>query len=181
MKKFQYLALIVLMSTASQSFAKTGTVIFNGEVTAETCTANVNGTGGAANTVTLPTVALGSLATANSTAGDTQFGIKIVNAANKTCDVKNTVSGIYFEPSSLQVNSAGRLNNSDATGATGVQIRLLNNAKQPIDLTKNYGAQEASTVNNDDVFNYYAQYYATGITATAGKLVSEVDFTIIYK
>lgn len=172
--------MVALLATASQSFAKSGTVSFSGEVSAETCTAEVDGATGESKVVTLPRVSLSSLSNANETAADTQFGIKIIAASGNKCDVENTVSGIYFEPSSQFINANGRLNNADASGAKNIELRLLTNNKQPIDLTKNYGAQESSQI-NQSIFNYYAQYFASSDAATAGSLSSQVDYTIVYK
>lgn len=180
MKNFQYLALIMLMGAASQSFAMTGIVQFSGEISSETCTAEVGSAGTETAVVNLPKVALGSLSSVGTTAADTKFSIKIVASGGGDCDIENTVSGIYFEPNSQQINNDGRLNNTAADGAKDIELRLLNNIKQPINLTKNYGDQESSAI-SENVFNYYAQYYAASDAATAGKVVSEVNYTIVYK
>ncbi|PRE84487.1 fimbrial protein, partial [Burkholderia gladioli] len=58
-------------------FAADGTITFMGNVTAQTCTINGNGSGSKNFTVTLPTVSASSLATAGATAGATPFNIAL--------------------------------------------------------------------------------------------------------
>lgn len=187
MKIVQILAMVTALISASQSFAeKTGTLRFQGEIMNETCATDVSGSSstasGASGTVTLPKVSIASLAKVANTAGDTSFNITLKGANGEACDIANTVQGIYFEQNSKQVNADGRLNSTGL--AKGFDIRLLTNDKTPINLMLNAGAQQASSLEGNS-YKYYAQYYATAKAEDEGiklgTILSEVDYTIIYK
>lgn len=187
MKKLSILIATTAILAASNSFAKSGSVNFVGEITQETCVATVTPGGGSAvaSDVTLPKVGLGSLNTVGNTVGSTEFFITIKSADEAECDLAATVSGIYFEAGSENVNSEGRLNNtsvaSEGEGAKNVNIQLLTDKKTVIDLTKGSASQEKSGLNETTgVLQYYAQYYAAG-SVKAGDVTSNVDYTISYK
>ena len=187
MKKLSILIATTAIFAASNSFAKSGSVNFVGEITQETCIATVtsNSGGTEASDVNLPKVGLGSLSTVGSTVGSTGFFITIKSADAEECDLATTVSGIYFEPGSENINLEGRLKNisiaSDGEGAKNVNIQLLTDKQTVIDLTKGAINQEKSELNKiTGVLRYYAQYYAAG-PVKAGDVTSNVDYTISYK
>ena len=177
MKIIKILIASTAFIAASQAFATTGMVRFSGQVIDETCVAGVNTSSSATRSVILPSVNPPTLSTIGSTVGDTAFNITITSAENEKCDVTTKVAGIYFEPNNPSLHADGRLKNRG--DAQNVEVRLLSNEKRPINLTENRGTQQSTKV-MDSTYKYYAQYYSAG-AATAGDVVSDVNYTIIYK
>lgn len=176
MKKIQLgLAIIGLGLASSAVLAADGTVTINGKVIDQTCT--VGGTTGNY-TVTLPTAAKSSLATANATTGDTKFTINLTN-----CPAGDV--GIYYDNTNANINTAGRLNNTVTTGgATNVNIQLLNSAKAVIDLTKDMTGQslvstKIATAGGAANIDFYARYFATA-AATAGNVSTTATYSVVY-
>lgn len=174
------LSLCILSMCASSAFAVDGTITFNGKITDSTCAVSVNGMG-AFGDVTLPTVSAGTLYSTGSTAGRTPFNISLENCSGTALKTATT----YFEPGAYVDLTNNRLNIDNAAGsAKNVQIELLNSNLDTIAV----GAPSASGQNDIPVdisgktgmLNYFAQYYATGVT-TAGSVLSQVDYTIAYE
>ena len=158
--------------------ASSGTISFTGSVNAETCAAVVNNSSADA-TVTLPAVPASSLSAAGATAGSTAFTINLTG-----CDAANTKTRAYFEAGG-QVNSTGRLNNSAASGATNVELELLDvDDNNSAIVAGDYASQSTTGTTVDassgtGTLNYAVRYYATGV-ATAGAVTSSVTYSIIY-
>ncbi|MDM0031934.1 fimbrial protein [Variovorax sp. J22P271] len=179
----QFLAALAVAGTALVSQLASaadngdGTITFKGNITAQTCTINGNGSGAKDFTVTLPTVAVTTLSTAGQTAGRTPFTIALTN-----CTPDSGNARAYFEPGVTTDGVTGNLK-LDAGGATNVQIGLLNG-----DLTEiKAGFAEASQNSKSAPISagsatlpYFAQYVSTG-TATAGAADSSVMYTIVYQ
>lgn len=173
MKKI-ILAASALALGSVAAHAADGTVTINGMVTDQTCEVSANSKD---ITVTLPTVGVGSLATAGTTAGRTPFTINLENC--KAGDVS-----AFFETGGNVDAASGRLNNIG--GASNVQVQLLSDSSVVIPVLAN--ATQApvttkATVANDGgsaALNYYAEYYATG-AATAGDVATSVQYTINYQ
>ena len=85
---------LLLAGFAAQAQASDGTITFNGNVTAQSCTPAISG-GTANGTVNLPTVSAKSLATATTTAGTTQFSITLSG-----CSAAATQAAAWFEAGS---------------------------------------------------------------------------------
>lgn len=173
MKKI-ILAASALALGSVAAHAADGTVTINGKVTDQTCEVSANSKD---ITVTLPTVGVGSLATAGTTAGRTPFTINL-----EKCKAGQVSA--FFEPGGNVDAASGRLNNTG--GASNVQVQLLSDSSVVIPVLAN-AAQAAvttkATVANDGeaaALNYYAEYYATG-AATAGKVATSVQYTINYQ
>lgn len=173
MKKI-ILAASALALGSVAAHAADGTVTINGKVTDQTCEVSANSQD---ITVTLPTVGVGSLATAGTTAGRTPFTINLENC-------KAGQVSAFFEPGGNVDAASGRLNNTG--GASNVQVQLLSDSSVVIPVLAN-AAQAAvttkATVANDGeaaALNYYAEYYATG-AATAGNVATSVQYTINYQ
>ena len=176
----KFLAALAIASTALVSqFASAngdGTITFNGNITAQTCTINGNGSGAKDFLVTLPPVSVTTLANAGQTAGRTRFTIALTN-----CTPDSGNAHTYFEPGITTDAATGYLK-LDAGGATNVQIGLLNG-----DLTEIKAGFPDSAQNSKPApisagsatLPYFAQYVSTG-TATAGAANSSVMYTIIY-
>jgi major type 1 subunit fimbrin (pilin) len=174
------IALIAALSVAaiSQANAADGTITINGEVTDKTC--DIVTPQGKDFTVTLPTVSKQTLAAKGEVAGRTPFAINLSNCSEGKV-------ATYFEPGSTVDFASGRLNNQATGGATNVQIQLLgeNNQFLPVLAAGANGAQSNSqwvdVVDGGSAdLNYYAEYYATD-AATAGKVTTSVQYTIIYQ
>ncbi|WP_233635337.1 fimbrial protein [Burkholderia gladioli] len=177
--------LIAGAATASQvAFAADGTITFSGNVTAQTCTINGNGSGSKNFPVTLPTVSASSLATAGATAGATPFNIALTACTPTTGT--NAVKAVhaYFEAGPTIDTTTGNLILASG-GATNVEIQLLNAADQSaVKLGQADASQNSKPVNVSTggaaTLQFYAQYYATG-AATAGAANSSVMYTIAYQ
>ncbi|MFP3888943.1 MAG: fimbrial protein [Ralstonia sp.] len=174
------LATLGAMPAAAQ--ASDGTITFKGTVAGTSCTISVDG-GGASNTVTLPTVQTGSLASAGTTAGARTFTIGLTKcAAGEGAKVAGAARA-FFEMGS-NVDDNGRLNNIAATSPAGnVQVELLDassnvinigNASQRVD-----GAQKTSIVDGAATMTYQARYYATA-AASAGDVETSVTYSVDY-
>lgn len=173
MKKI-ILAASALALGSVAAHAADGTVTINGKVTDQTCKVSANSKD---ITVTLPTVGIGSLATATTTAGRTPFTINLENC-------KAGQVSAFFETGGNVDAASGRLNNTGA--AKNVQVQLLSdssvvipvlaNAAQAPVTTKATVAKDADSA----ALNYYAEYYATG-AATAGNVATSVKYTINYQ
>ncbi|ATP09335.1 type 1 fimbrial protein [Aeromonas salmonicida] len=178
-------AAVVMIFAPTVTLAADGKVTFNGEIITNTCTvisADKN------KTVTLPTVQVSALSTANQTAGTTPFTIGLENCVNSDVSV-------YFEPNEY-VSTEGRLKNSipanpdPAGGAGNVDIELLNNNHGVINLANQTinpatgqvtggNSTVVTPVNGSATLPFYARYFATD-AAEAGKVSSYVNFTIVY-
>lgn len=173
MKKI-ILAASALALGSVAAHATDGTVTINGKVTDQTCKVSANSKD---ITVTLPTVGVGSLATAGTTAGRTPFTINLENC-------KAGQVSAFFETGGNVDAASGRLNNTG--NASNVQVQLLSdssvvipvlaNAAQAPVTTKATVAKDADSA----ALNYYAEYYATG-AATAGDVATSVKYTINYQ
>lgn len=173
MKKI-ILAASALALGSVAAHAADGTVTINGKVTDQTCKVSANSKD---ITVTLPTVGVGSLATAGTTAGRTPFTINLENC-------KAGQVSAFFETGGNVDAASGRLNNTG--NASNVQVQLLSdssvvipvlaNAAQAPVTTKATVAKDADSA----ALNYYAEYYATG-AAKAGDVATSVKYTINYQ
>lgn len=173
MKKI-ILAASALALGSVAAHAADGTVTINGKVTDQTCKVSANSKD---ITVTLPTVGVGSLATAGTTAGRTPFTINLENC-------KAGQVSAFFETGGNVDAASGRLNNTGTAGNVQVQllsdssvvIPVLANAAQAPVTTKATVAKDADSA----ALNYYAEYYATG-AAKAGDVATSVQYTINYQ
>jgi len=175
------IAILGLCTSSSIVFAADGTINFEGKLVKSTCVPVVTDPNNPIPTVSLPILSIGELNAPAKTAGAERFTIQLQDADGGTCTATEAggLSGQpYFEPESEKVNENGRLiNTGDA--ATNVDIQLLNNNKEPINLSTTSNEQIASE-NVGNTFTYYAQYYATA-AADAGDVKASVSYTIVYK
>ena len=185
MKKYSkgtasFVAMMMLSPVAAQ--AADGKVTFNGEVIDNTCTVKNKD-----KTVTLPTVQRSALSSSGETAGVVPFTIDLTS-----CTPGTDVS-VYFEKDQF-VSTEGRLKNtlSDGTEAENVDVELLNTRFTAINLAESPTIAADGTVARPSVIPvavaeqdgsaslpFYARYYATD-AATAGKVATYVNFTVVY-
>lgn len=181
MKKLAIVAALatVFGSMGMAQAASTGTITFNGELTATTCDVSVDNQAADA-TITLPTVGTNQLAAAGATAGNTGFSM----ALSKCAGTLKTASA-FFEPGSSVDLVTGRLKNMTGTATNvGLQLRDGSSASQAV--IKAGNASQVTNTSYVDISTgsanlpYAVEYYANGAT-TAGTVVSNVVYSIQYK
>lgn len=181
MKKLTIVASLIAVfgSVGMAQAASTGTITFNGELTANTCDVVVDGQQADA-TVILPTVSTSQLQTATRTAGDTGFVMALSNCAGTL----ETASAFFQAGASVDAVT-GRLLNTTG-GATNVSLQLLD-ASSPTQAVIKAGSQDQVTaMTYQDVTGgsatlpYIVRYYAEAPT-TAGTVVSNVVYSIQYQ
>lgn len=181
-KALLFTAVAALPFVAPAAHAYDGQINFNGELVAQTCTIDVNGTvTPAAATVVLPTVSTGTLTAAGQTTGQTGFQI---NLANCTGPAKSAAS--FFESGPTVDLASGNLKTQTGTGAaTNVQLQLVDGSngsaiKAGDSLQRLTTTHVAFDGSGNAKLPYAVQYYATGAT-TAGTVNSSVTYSIDYQ
>lgn len=172
-KAFTIITTGMVLSTAAIA---DNTIRFQGEVAAQTCSININGSASSP-LVLLPTVATSSLAATGSTAGQTPFTISLTGC---TAPTEATAVSTVFVGNNL--TEAGRMVNTGT--ATNVSLQLVDPASPttPLDLTGQMGAPglslaiDATTASHD----FAVQYYAEG-AATPGSVLSSVQYSVSYQ
>jgi major type 1 subunit fimbrin (pilin) len=172
----------ILTSAALASpfaFAVDGTITITGNVTAQTCTINGNGSGSNNFTVPLISVPTSALATAGQPAGATPFTIALTACTPASGNVHT-----FFEPGPTVDTATGNLIIATG-GATNVEIGLLNGSDStPIKLGAADASQNSKSVaigtDGTATLPYIAEYIATG-AATAGAANTSVMYTLIYQ
>lgn len=182
MKKLTIVASLVAAfgSMGMAQAASTGTITFNGELTATTCNVVVDGQDANA-IVTLPTVGTNQLTAPSNTAGDTGFVMALTECAGP-----QSYAAAYFEAGASVDLSTGRLNNLTAGEAQNVSLQLLdaNNATPTVinignqDQTTSAGFKDISGTTAN--LSYIVRYYAEGAT-TPGLVNSNVVYSIQYQ
>ncbi|NML29904.1 fimbrial protein [Paraburkholderia antibiotica] len=176
-RSLAFAAIAAAVGFPAASYAADGTITFNGNITAQTCTISGNG-GGPNFTVTLPTVSTSALSADGSTAGRTPFNIALTN-----CSPDSGTALTYFEPGATVDTATGRLLN--ATGsASNVEIGLLNQDYSSIQLgaaQTSQNSQSATISGGAATLDYFAQYVATGGAAGAGSVNTTTLYSIVYQ
>ncbi|MGL4726471.1 MAG: fimbrial protein [Scandinavium sp.] len=173
-------ALLAVLSAAAMSAQaeSTGTITFNGELTATTCDANVDGQGADA-TIVLPTIGTNQLTAAGDTAGRTGFNINLSNCAGTL----QTASAFFQAGSSVDLPT-GHLKNMTGD-ATNVSLQLREESASESVIQAGNSNQTANATYYDISSGsadlpYAVEYFADGAT-TAGTVVSDVVYSIQYK
>lgn len=171
---------VLLAAAATQSaFASDGTINFNGELVASTCTVNVNGTvGPTAATVTLPKVSAAQLKTAGAVAGQTGFNVTL-----SACTGTSTKAAAFFEAGAGVDPLTQNLKVSG--GATNVQLQLVDATNGNVIKAGDFSQATLTTkvtknATGNTILPYAVQYISTGV-ATAGLVNSTVTYSITYE
>lgn len=181
MKKLTIVAsLIAVFGTVGMAqAASTGTITFNGELTANTCDVKIDDQNENA-TVILPTVSTSQLQTATFTAGDTNFVMALSN-----CSGTLETASAYFQAGASVDAVTGRLRNTTG-GATNVSLQLLD-ASSPTQAVIKAGSPEQvgamtykTVTGGSTTLPYIVRYYAEAPT-TAGTVISNVVYSIQYQ
>ncbi|MFO2463024.1 type 1 fimbrial protein [Pseudomonas sp. 15FMM2] len=177
--KARALAVLVAATATSAAMAADGTINFNGELVAETCTVAVNGAAADGTVVTLPTLSTSVLASAGKVAGATGFNIQL-----SKCSATLKTASAFFESGANVDPKSGNLITKGAAG--NVQLQLLDGVTGLAIKAGDTGqVSSTSRINIDPValtaeLPYAVQYYAQGVT-TPGKLNSAVTYSINYQ
>lgn len=161
--------------------AQSGTITFNGQITATTCDITWPGSGGDAKDpiVTLPTVPTTALANAGNTAGKQTVSL-VIGGSDTQCTSGN--AAIELNPNRDANQSNGFLNNLiDAVsgGAENVQVALRDDKDAPINIATPWRSAEIDLSSTQQI-DFAAEYRASG-TAGAGQVNASVGYTIDYK
>lgn len=164
----------------SPAHAYSGTITFNGKVTAQTCSINGNSAVPVDFTVALPTVSASTLKTPGSTAGRTMFTLQLSACTPTSGNVQ-----AYFESGPTTDTTTGNLILDNISGsADNVQIALLNADGTPIKAGFAPGSQGTNPVSIDATGNatltYGAQYVAVKGAAQGGTATTRVVYTLVY-
>ncbi|PII48843.1 fimbrial protein [Klebsiella quasipneumoniae] len=181
MKKFVLIAsmAVVFGSVGMVQAVSTGTITFNGKLTANTCDVVIDGQSPNA-TVVLPTEGISLLNSAAKTAGETGF----VMALNNCSGTLKTASA-FFESGASVDPVTGRLKNMSGT-ATNVSLQLLDasSTSRAVIQAGNQSQVSGTTYVNvsSGIANlpYAVRYYAEAPT-TAGTVISNVVYSIQYQ
>ncbi|HCR1139897.1 TPA: type 1 fimbrial protein [Klebsiella aerogenes] len=180
MKKAMIIAAIAAAVgfTGMAQAASTGTITFNGELTANTCDANVDGQGPDA-TIILPTVGTNQLTTAAQTAGRTGFNINLSSCAGTL-----QTASAFFEAGSSVDLTTGHLKNVGGTATNvSLQLREESGSEAVIEAGNSNQTTNATYVDvssGSADLPYSVEYFADG-TTTAGTVISNVVYSIQYK
>ncbi len=172
-------ALALQVMSAGTQAASTGTITFNGELTANTCDVIVDNQAKDA-TIVLPTISTSQLTAAAQVAGRTGFNMALSNCAGTL-----KTAAAFFEAGATVDPVTGRLKNTATTGgATNVSLQLLDGANSSVIAAGNSNQTTKNTYVNVATgtasLPYAVQYYADGAT-TAGTVKSSVVYSIMYK
>ncbi|MCS2169597.1 type 1 fimbrial protein [Scandinavium sp. TWS1a] len=176
---------ILLGASVSADAASTGTITFNGELTDSTCEVTVDGQGADA-TVTLPTVSINELTSSGQVTGRTAFNLQLSDCVVGTSGGQSKVSAFFQTGATVDQNS-GRLLNTATTGATLVDLQLLDgsNSDSVINVGSTDQVSDMTYVDIDQTAGtatlpYAVEYYANGQT-TPGVVASSVVYNLQYK
>jgi type 1 fimbria pilin len=153
----------------SAAFGSTLSISAGTTVALPTCTINSDSQNLA---VSLPGITANTLTGKGSSTGLTAFNINLTcqNGANLSVTMTSTQS---TTPAGVMTNATGR------NTATGVGVQLLDQNQDPI--VWNSAQPVVSASSSAISLPYYAQYYQTTNTVTAGSVSAKVTFTVNYQ
>jgi major type 1 subunit fimbrin (pilin) len=175
---------VALVVLSGHAMASDGTISFTGSVDASTCTISTSGTAGSFS-VLLPKISTQTLNASGKTGGDTAFEIRLTGCSDLSGSIQSN-----FEASTGVDVPSGRLINTAASGASNIQIQLLNASNGTPILAGNALASQNSLgatltssggtgATGSATLRYFARYYATG-AATAGPVTSQVTYSLVF-
>lgn len=161
--------------------AQSGTITFNGQITATTCQVTWPGSTGTATDpiVTLPTVPTTALSGAEGkTAGKTPIALTI--GADGTCAA--SVAAIELNPNRDANQANGYLDNELTSGnAVGVQVALRDASDNPILIDTPWRSAEVAIGATGARIDFAAEYRASAASVDPGQVSASVGYTIDYK
>jgi len=176
------LSTVLALGAVGTASAQSGTITFNGNVTATTCEVQFPGNGGAVSdpTVTLPIVTAASLSQPGIAAGRKPVMIQI-GTSTAPCSIGNTVA-LELNPTRNAQLTEGRLTNLAPvdSAATNVVVALRDANDAEIDLRVPWQSARETFDNGIATIAFSGEYYATG-AATAGEVTANVQYTLDYQ
>ncbi|MBB4868263.1 major type 1 subunit fimbrin (pilin) [Pseudomonas nitritireducens] len=162
-----------------QAFAaapQTGVINITGKVTETSCVLDSSATN---IDVKLPAVDKDLLVAAQSSTGRTGFAMQVTGCSD---GVKVSAA---FVPDS-HVDAYGNLKNSAASGASDVQVQLLDQNQTAININTDDATSQlarAVTVSGSTpvTLQYYAQYYSQAGSAGAGDVAAMANYQLTYE
>ncbi len=171
------LSVTMALGAVSSAHAQSGTITFNGEVTATTCDVTINGAAGTDGTVTLPTVATASLA-AGSSSGKTPVTVH-VGGSGAQCTSGSVA--LELNPSrNAQVSNGRLMNLAAASPAANVVVGLRDSSDRLIDVTTPWTSERVNLTAGGADVAFAGEYYADGADAGAGNVSANVEYTLDY-
>jgi major type 1 subunit fimbrin (pilin) len=151
-----------------------GTITVNGMLRTGTCNVSVGG-GGANATIVLPPQKASDLSGAGQIAGKSPFRLSL-----DSCHLGGEGKVyVYFHNDQASLDPSGRLNNiSSGSPAGNIQLEVLNSTGGALNLKatenlQNAGPPQSPSVGAGAAFDYFIQYYATGVS-TPGTVSSSL-------
>lgn len=182
--KYNKVSSLIIASIISSSAMAADTITFEGEVTSQTCTVDVNGQTNSY--VMLPSVSLsefGDELANGQTAGSTPFTVSISNCVAPTDAAQNIATRFLGYDVDAASGVMGNRATADAASGFGIQLTttsdggeavVLNGATNVAGLTLDVGATSAS-------HEFGARYYVLDSTsATAGAVTAVAEYTVSY-
>ena len=173
-----FIASGIAMVLTQPAFADSAnTITFKGEVTEQTCEVTVNGVN-ARPVVLLPSVAKSELAAAASSAGLTTFTLGVTGCTTDTdaLDIKTVF---------IANNMTDRGNLANTGSAQNVELQLMTDSAgtTAIDLrdAQPVGGISVAAGQTSGEHDYAVQYFSPAGGATAGTVVSAVQYAITYQ
>lgn len=167
---------LAVVGCSSAAMAYDVKLFVDGELVASTCKID-DGTAEQVKRVALPKVSTSSLRNAASFSGRMPVTFKI-----SECETETSAAGVHFEIGGANITTAGTLTNN-LTGplaATNVSVQLLDQKTAVIDLRTSAGPSYVIS-KGEGLVQMFAQYYSADGGATAGKVESYVEFSMLYK
>ena len=166
---------LVLSLASTGVWAVDGTIKFTGEIKANSCQLDASAPGTSfIKSVILPAVSNSNFTAIDDTAGTTKFEISLT-----TCDAKTVKA--HFDPGPTLDQTTGNVKIAERTD---LQVQLLNAAGLPIQLATGTN-NEATTLTGAGALGagtmvFYARYIAKEAVVAAGKVQTEIPFTLVY-
>lgn len=178
--------MLVLSASATNVFAADGTITINGRVLDSTCTLTSDGgsTQGTKNVVvTLPAVKTSEFTALASTAGKTNFQLKIVDSSGAECTSLSGINGVLISAGTdkyLSTNSTALINQKQLDTGVGADKKPIH--LQILNLDKAIDFKNPETVKHDKgIIKLASQYYqAVDGAIGAQNVQAVVDYTLIY-
>ncbi|NHR04864.1 type 1 fimbrial protein [Chromobacterium haemolyticum] len=152
------------------------TINFQGEVSSQTCSVDVNGNA-ASPLVLLPTVPAASLGKTGDVAGQTDFTIRLTGC--EAAPAGGTKIGTVFVANSL--TAGGNIGNVGTAGKVALQLLDPSTPNAPFNLTGGYKAPGLELQEGDTTaeHTFAVRYYAED-AATAGSVLGSVQYAVSY-
>jgi len=179
------LPILLLLSAPAVVNAANPTITFNGEVTNQTCTIDINGQTNSV--VMLPTVSMtdfGATLTTAQTAGQTAFTVTVSGCTAPTATAQDiSVKLLGYDVDAATGVLGNRATGTDAAEGFGIQITGDAAGADPVQLN---GPTELPSFSlpvgeTSVTHDYGARYYVLdAATASAGKITAVAEYAISY-